>query len=261
VPVREDPDDPPARRLLVDDEGRPLARFLEDVRDGRRFADLFEQVGGTAVDALAVTALRDLAGWRVASAPALARTLVTAGGRPRRHAHVMRRSLAGVVPAEWEHTGHPGIRIGPVDRTPAEIAPAMLAAHPPAHPDFEPGDDEPANVVARLERELGGREAGPLLTCSRLAVDAGGRVRGAALITEIPAGELPMGGPWLIELFREPGWGGLGAALLRAALWQAAADGHPAVGLRVTEGNAARGLYEATGFEPVSTWLSVDLPA
>lgn len=258
--MREDPEDAPARRVLIDDAGRPLARFLEDVRDGRRFADLFEPVGGTPVDALVDAVLRDLAGWRVASSPALGRTLIAAGASRGRHAHVMRRSLAGAVPAEWEQGSFPGVRIGPIDRPAADLAPAMQAAVPPGHSDFELGDDELANVVARLQRLFDGRAAGPLQACSRVAVDPGGRVRGAALVTEIAVRELPMGGLWLVELFREPGWSGLGAALLHAALWQAAADGHTEIGLAVTEGNAARGLYEATGFELVSSWLSVDLP-
>lgn len=117
---------PPAGRLLVDDAGRPLARFLEDFRDGRRFADLLEPTGVAPVGALVGAALRDLAGWRVASPPDLARRLIAAGGRPGRHAHVMRRSLTGALPSVWEHAAYPGVRIGPVDCGPAAIAPAML---------------------------------------------------------------------------------------------------------------------------------------
>jgi predicted N-acetyltransferase YhbS len=260
VPVYEDPAARPAGRLLIDDERRPLARFLEGVREGRRFADLFAPVGGVASEPVVDTLLRDLAGWRVACSPALARELIAVGGRAGRHAHVMRRSLSSAVPAAWGHDVFPGVDIVPVDCTPAALAPAMLAAHPPDHPDFEAGEDELVNVVARLKRMFEGREAGPVLGCSRVAIDGDGRVRGAAIVTEIPVREPPMGGPWLAELFREPGWGGLGAALLHAALWQAATDRHPAVGLAVTDANAARGLYEATGFELVSSWLSVDLP-
>jgi GNAT superfamily N-acetyltransferase len=259
VPVRQDPDGRPTSRLLTDDAGRPLARFREAMREGRRFADLFEPVGGTPADALVGAALRDLAGWRVASSPALGRKLIAAGASRGRHAHVMRRSLAA---AELTERGRfPGVRIGPIDCPAADLAPAMHAAVPPGHADFEPGDEEIGNVAARLQRLCDGTEAGPLQACSRVAVDPGGRVRGAALVTEIAVRELPMGGLWLTELFREPGWTGLGAALLRAALRQAAADGHAAIGLAVSDGNAARGLYEANGFELVSSWLSVDLPA
>lgn len=260
MPIREDPGAPPGGRLLTDDDGRLVARFLEAFREGRRFADLLEPVEGASNQVLVGAALANLRGWGVASPPELARELMAAGARPARHAHVMRRSLAGAVPAAWQQATFPGIAIGPLDCAPAAIAPAMLSAHPPDHPDFEPGEDKLPNVVTRLERLIDGHDAGPVLPCSRVAVDANGSVRGAAIITEILRREPPMGGPWLAELYREPGWSGLGAALLRAALWQAAADGHPAIGLAVTEANAARGLYEATGFELVSSWLNVDLP-
>jgi hypothetical protein len=80
VPVYEDPVAPPAGRLLIDDERRPLAHFLEGFREGRRFADQFEPVGGVASEPVVDTMLRDLAGWRVACSPALARELIAAGG-------------------------------------------------------------------------------------------------------------------------------------------------------------------------------------
>lgn len=259
MPVREVPDAPAAGRLLLGDDGRVLARFVQDTRDGRPWADLLELEAGVAVDEVVPVALRDLAGWLVAGPVELGRALVAAGGRWWRHAHVMRRALRPPPPREWATGRHGELRIEPVSRPPADLAPAMLAAYPPGHLDFEPGDDELPHVVHRLDRTMGGQEVGRLLGCSRLAVDAADRVVGAALVCDSPS-PTPFGGPWLAELFRDARGHGVGAALLRHALVAAAGDGHAAIGLAVTEGNPARGLYEATGFEVVSSALSVYLP-
>ena len=82
---------------------------------------------------------------------------------------------------------------------------------------------------------------------------------GAALVNDNPP-RPPFGGPWLAELFREPGHRGVGGALLRSALHAAAQDGHATVQLAVTEGNPAQGLYEALGFRVVTSTLTVELP-
>ena len=50
------------------------------------------------------------------------------------------------------------------------------------------------------------------------------------------------------------------AQLLRGALAAAAADGLPALGLVVTGGNPAGGLYEDEGFETVREDISVTMP-
>jgi ribosomal protein S18 acetylase RimI-like enzyme len=260
LPVRKVPDAPGATRLLLGDDGRVLARFVQGTREGRPWADLLELEDGVAVDEVVPVALRDLAGWLVAGPVELGRALVAAGGRRWRHAHVMRRELRPPPPPEWATGRHGDLRIVPVARPPADLAPAMLAAHPPGHLDFEPGDDELPRVVRRLEGIMGGQEVGELLGCSRLAVDAADRVVGAGLVCDAPSPP-PFGGPWLAELFCDVRGHGVGAALLRHALAAAAGDGHAAIGLAVTEGNPARGLYEATGFEVVSSALSVYLPA
>ena len=86
-----------------------------------------------------------------------------------------------------------------------------------------------------------------------------GRVVGAAILNQFP-GEPPAAGPWLSELFREPGVPGIGRELLRGALAAAAADGLPALGLVVTGGNPAVGLYEDEGFATVREDISVTMP-
>ena len=96
---------------------------------------------------------------------------------------------------------------------------------------------------------------GPLLAGSGIAV-AGGDVVGAIIIGALP-GDPPLNGPWLIDVFRDPAWPGVGRALLTLAL--ALAD-YESLGLIVTEGNdPARRLYESLGFELVQSSLVVQL--
>jgi len=54
----------------------------------------------------------------------------------------------------------------------------------------------------------------------------GGAVVGAALVNRTD-GEPPYGGPWIAQVFREPGARGVGGALLRRALAIATRDGLP----------------------------------
>ena len=71
---------------------------------------------------------------------------------------------------------------------------------------------------------MAGEVIGPLLGCSRVALTADGYV-GAALVFD-PAGEPPLGVPWVGELFRHPDApSGVGASLLAATLDQARDDG------------------------------------
>jgi GNAT superfamily N-acetyltransferase len=130
---------------------------------------------------------------------------------------------------------------------------AFQAAYEPGHVDHR--DEPDARALAALDSYVEGREFGPLLRGSGLAVAAGDAVVGALLIGTLP-GDPPLNGPWLIEVFRHPEHRGVGRALLERAL--AIAD-VPALGLMVTEGNPARGLYEALGFRLVLTALVVQI--
>lgn len=256
VAVAPDPND---LRRLTDDAGRILASYVVERHGEAVWADWLELADGVSPDEVLPMALRDLAGQRVSAPVALGRLLADAGGRAGRHVHVMRRSVHRGEPAVSAPPAVAGVRLEPVSRNAGALAPAMFAAYRPGHPDFEPGDEAPAHAVARLLPILSGEEIGPLLGCSRLGVTAGGRVAGAALLTDAP-GRSPHGGPWVAELFRDPAHPGLGAALLHEALSAADDDGHATVGLAVTEGNPARGLYERAGFDLVSSWLNVFLP-
>jgi GNAT superfamily N-acetyltransferase len=245
-------------RVLLDAAGREVARFQEAQRDGRRVADLFE-LSVPAADALA-TVLADLAGWRVSAVEDFGRVLVDAGGRPRRHGHVLSRDLTrDPAPPEWLDPPVPaGLRLTPVDRPALDLARACFAAYPRDHPDYD-HIPSPEHPEIELEEIVSGRLMGRLLDCSGLAVHEGGAVVGAILVN-LTDGEPPTGGPWVSQLFRDPDVPGIGGPLLRRALAVATRDGLPALGLAVTEGNPARRLYEAHGFAAVLSSLTVELP-
>jgi GNAT superfamily N-acetyltransferase len=259
MPVVEDP----ARArggLLVDAAGTPIARFERGERDGRPLADLLEPADGVDAERAVATAMAELRGWRVTGDEPFARRLVAAGARPLRHSHAMSRDLTrDPAPGDWlEPTLPAGVRLTPVDRPAADLLPALLAAYPPEHPDYDDLRD-PAHPERDLEDLMTGRLLGPLLRCSALAVGEGGEVVGAILVNGQP-GEPPLKGPWISNVFRDPAARGVGGALLKRALALATRDRLPAVGLAVTHANPAMALYAAHGFVDVLDALSVEVP-
>jgi GNAT superfamily N-acetyltransferase len=237
--------------VLEDAAGSRLGRFI---RSERR-AELFTPEADIEPTVSAIR--RELAGWRVVADEPLARVLLAGGGRLVRHSHILSRDLrahpatdAGPLPA--------GLTLSPADRPAADLVPAFKAAFPPEHVDGAErvGKDVQAELASVLEQGV----AGPVLRCSRLAVDAGGHVHAAAIVTGLER-EPPFGGPWLAECFRnrDPRYGGSGRALLEHTLVQATRDGLPAIGLAVTHGNRARELYLELGFREIFTALSVEL--
>jgi hypothetical protein len=258
LPVVDDPADP-RRRILTGADGGPVAAFEAAERDGRALADLFTPAPGVDPGRAAAEAVAQLGGWRIASEPAIARRLVAAGGRPRRHAHVLSRDLVRApAPDGWlEPPTPPGYRLTAADRPPDELADACIAAYPPGHPDF---DDIPAGGPDReLADLIEGRLIGPLLRCSGLIVRDDGSVAGAVIVTA-SEGEPPLGGPWIGQIFRHPDAPGTGGPLLRRALAVATRDGLPALSLAVTHTNPARAVYAALGFTEALESLSVDVP-
>jgi GNAT superfamily N-acetyltransferase len=216
------------------------------VRDGQPIADLLEPVQGVTVQELRDACLRELRGWIVVAPAELGYALLEAGGKKRRHARLMTHDLRA-VPTEVDP------RVVPLMATPEELEAVHRSAYRPDHPDFEMSKE--AGAIGRLLR---GELVGPLLGASRMAVSDDGVVVGAAILNHFP-GEPPMAGPWLSELFRNPRVPGIGRELLRGALATAAADGLPALGLAVTVGNPAIGLYEDEGFRTVREDISVVL--
>jgi hypothetical protein len=232
----------PGRRALTDTDGTLVATYADVERDGRRVADLLELE--VPVERAVQPILAELQGYRVAGPVELGYALVAAGGNPARHAHVYRHDLA----ERPEPTVPDGVTLTPVDRPAAELVPAYLAAHPPGHPDHPiiAAEDSDAWFRALL--------AGPLLPGSGLAI-AEDTVVAGIVIADLTDADSPFAGPWVMELFRAPGFPGTGRALLERAL--ALAD-RP-LGLAVTDGNPAERLYQRLGFQRVLSTLSVDL--
>jgi GNAT superfamily N-acetyltransferase len=241
----------PGWTVLEDSAGRRLGRFI---RSERR-AELFTLEADAEP---AVKAIRsELAGWCVVSGEPLGRILLAGGGRLIRHSHLLSRDLRA-DPATGAGPLPGGLELTPADRPPADLVPAFRAAFPPEHVDgaARAGKDLRDELAGVIERGI----AGPLLPCSRLAVDAAGNVHAAAIITELE-GTAPLGGPWIAECFRDrdPRYAGAGRALLEHTLLQATRDGLPTLGLAVTHGNRARELYGELGFREIFTALSVEL--
>jgi hypothetical protein len=257
MPIAEDPGRT-GGRLLTDDAGAELARFVAQPGEDHA-GDLLEPCDDVAPDRAAEAVLAELAGWRVSAPEPFARLLERGGGRPRRRAYVMSRDLVRDPPApDWLEPAPPaGCRLTPADRPAVDLAPACRAAYPADHPDFDEIPD-PERPEIELDEIMSGRLMGPLLRCSGLAVAEDGSVAGAILITAT-AGEPPFGGPWIAQLFRVPGLGGVGATLLERAVAIAARDGLPALGLAVTHGNPAARLYAEHGFESVLDSLTIQL--
>lgn len=237
------------REVLSDADG-PVGRYDRGERSGHVYADLFEREPGVSPERAARAVLAQLRGWRIAADEPLGRELIAAGGKALRHAHLMSHDLR--ERPQWSDP--PGYRLTDIDRPAADLVDAYRAAFAPGHVDHRP-DETPDRARSTLDSYLAGREFGPLLPGSGLAIAPDGSVAGAILLGTLP-GDPPLNGPWLIEVFRHPQHRGVGRALIERAL--ALAD-VPVLGLMVTEGNPARGLYEELGFVLVHTALVVQL--
>ncbi len=249
--------DPVKRVELRDTADRVVATYIQGHRGGRPLADLLETEPGVSDAEVAAAVVRRLPGWEIGPARPLGEALVAAGATPTRALTVMSRGLAEPGP---EPDVPAGITIERLDRPAADMLDAIVAAFPSGHPDHRPEGRE--RELADLVALLSGSVVGPILGCSRLAVDAAGDVVGAAIVCDHGGAPPPFGGPWLAELFRDPGRsaGGTGRALLCASLQQAREDGLDHMGLAVTLGNPARGVYERLGFVVVAEVLNVVVP-
>jgi GNAT superfamily N-acetyltransferase len=245
VPIGDDPARP-GWRLLLDRGGAPLARFHPGLRAGWPLADLFTRCEGVGVERVVATVLAEMRGTLVCGDPELGRALVAAGGRAGRHAHLLTRDLRA-APPEAPSPPPEGVRLAPADRPAGDLASAFRAAYRRDHPDFlsHPYPEDPALDLAPL---LTGRQVGPLLGASAVAVDRRDRVVGAAIVNRA-AGAPPAGGPWLSQIFRVPAHRGTGRALLEHVLAALEGAGEAALGLAVTDGNPAERLYRSLGFE------------
>lgn len=231
-----------------------MLSYVEGTREGRPYADLAEVLGPGAVEAV----LREMPGWVVSGDEALGRRLLSAGGRRLKHAHVHSRDLRkDPAPPRWAETGYGVLACEAVPA--AEVFPAWRAAYPPGHPDRNLAGDDAA-LGLDLAPMLRGESYGTLLPCGGLML-LDDRVVAGVLVGALD-GEPPYGGPWILDVFRdpEPRFAGLGAVMLRRALALATLHGLTALGLAVSDGNPARRVYDRLGFRAAFSSITVIVP-
>jgi GNAT superfamily N-acetyltransferase len=262
----ESADDPlaawPNREVLADSGGHRILVYCRYERANRQpWADGVWLPPDVDPDAAADLAANAWAGWACSSSdPELAQSLLARGATELRHAHQLTHPLTD-LPSQVPG----GFSIVPLDaQTLAarsyEVGSAAWHAYPPGHPDHDWVD------VAAAERSMrkvaAGEVLGPLLDASTLALGADDAVLGACLVVE-REGPVPDGGPWILDVFRDPTtpFRGVGFAVIGGALRALVEVGAPALGLAVTHANArARQVYERLGFVPVSESWTVTLP-
>ncbi|MFB7718522.1 GNAT family N-acetyltransferase [Nocardia sp. NPDC056100] len=237
---------------VLDDRGVPCAFFERDQRGGKPWADELDCAPGYSPENAAAIVVRALTGWGGAAAGEFGSALVEAGARHLRTLHTYSLTLP---PPEPEPPLPSGLKTIPATQVqPAALHEALIAAYPPDHPDH---DD---NVLQALDGLYDGTLIGPLLSCSIVAWD-GHRALAAVLVQDYD-GEPPLAGPWISEVFRQPGpaYAGLGTLLLRCAISRASSAGLGTLGLAVTETNPAQAVYERLGFTRTATWTNLEFP-
>lgn len=230
---------------------------VREDRDGTPCADLLARRPGVGSIDAAQEILTILPGWLAATADdELADALLAEGASLVRHAHVMRRELAGDVPAPSDWTILPFTDEAEPPRPWADVLPNFLAAYPPDHPDHIPGGR--ALVENYLIPYTRGGRLGPLISsASGLAVTTE-TVVGGILVVDRP-GE----GPWITDIWRgpDPEFRGSGAALVGWSIARLTRGGYPSLGLAVTDANArAREVYRRAGFILEQTAWTLRLP-
>lgn len=239
------------RTPLSDDEGDPLVVFTltESTRGGRPWADAVWRPATAAVRETADAILAAMPGYALSTSDTeLVSALTDAGATEIRHAHVMSHSLTSLPRVETD----PALDIHPlsadqVARHAERLAEINVRAYPADHPDHE------HDSVAAAEHEIRGMGLGeilgPFMGQSMVAL-VDGEIVGACLIVD-REGVPPEGGPWIVEVFRDPDVGvkAVGRALIVSALTNCRAAGLPGLSLAVSHTNLnAFALYTELGF-------------
>lgn len=250
------------RTSLSDEDGVVLVFSLaESTRNGRPWADGVWRPSHVGLDRAVAMTRTALDGHTVSTSDdELADALLATGASPLRHAHTMTHDLA-TVPTDGEG---PAIIVAPLDAAGLRAEATTLgtiafAAYPAAHPDHE--HDRPEQAIGELRAIADGEVLGPFLDVSTIGyVD--GRPVGACLVVDRP-GSAPDGGPWVVDVFRDPAASvrGIGTALLGGALRLADEVGLPSLSLVVSHGNpSAIRVYERLGFVETSRSRTLTLP-
>jgi ribosomal protein S18 acetylase RimI-like enzyme len=243
----------PGRTRLYDDNASVVLVYSEsqDTRDGRPWADGAWRPESAPVASAVAAIVQRLGGYALSTSDvALAESLTAAGAIPLRHAHTMSHDLERLVPYD---AADPSLVVEPLTaaqlhRHAQRLGELNLAAYPAEHPDHSA--DDAAAAVEHIRAIGRGELLGPLMSTSRVAL-SGGRIVGACLIVD-REGEPPDGGPWVIDIFRDPASPvrGVGGALLSSAVAAAKAAGLRGVSLAVSHQNTrALELYARLGFQ------------
>ena len=238
-------------RTVLGDEQGPALEYDRSDRRGGATADVAEIAPGRTAQEAAAVACAQLPGWRITTAdPSLSDALVAAGAEFRRRALIMQCRLAEGASREpdlrpFEARPLPSTTSDPALWAP--ILPSWRAAFPPGHPDHLDVDE--AGALAFFAPLIDGTEMGPLHRSTCVVADPDGRV-GAGIVVNVRSRDARAGGPWISDIWRDPGLRGtgIGARLIERAQHQLAADGFTTLTLAVTRGNNAERSYSAAGF-------------
>jgi ribosomal protein S18 acetylase RimI-like enzyme len=253
----------PARTPLYDGDRLALIFTLEEMlRSGRPWADVAWRPPDVPPDLAAEVALSALAGYALSTTDsALVEALAARGSTELRHAHAMTHSLHP-VPEVAIPPGAEIVRMRSEEL--AANADALAALHVAAyaedHPDRE--FDDPAPAARELRRFAEGAILGPYLDVST-AAHVDGQIAGACIVVDRD-GEPPDGGPWIVDVFRDPALDvkGLGASLIASSIAACGATGLAGLGLAVTHANqTAYQLYRRLGFAETAEAWTLALPA
>jgi GNAT superfamily N-acetyltransferase len=250
------------RTPLYDDEGRLALVFTltESTRGGRPWVDGVWRPAGIPVERACELALSAFADHAFSTSDAaLADALASSGATWRRHAHTMTHDLVSVPAAHVGPVSVSGLDSAAVHELADPLGATAFAAYPPGHPDHRLAHVDQA--VAEMKAIADGLVLGPLLDVSCLAV-VGTAVVGACLVVDRP-GAPPDGGPWVVDVFRDPAVQvhGVGTALLAGSLERARDDGLAGLSLVVSHDNGpARRLYDRLGFVQTSQSWTLLLP-
>lgn len=218
-------------------------------RDGLPWADGAVRPDGVNVAECADAVLRELGGWALSTSDDELATVLQG-----RHARVLRSALSMSLPLteDPELRGVPDrISLGALTgEALAEQADEIGAVAFRAYAGEDHGWADEAAAASAMRRAAQGEVLGPLLDSSVLAT-RGDAIVGACLVTD-REGEPPFGGPWVLDIFRDPSdpAQGVGGAMLAHAARSIRSVGLAALSLVVTDGNEpAIRLYRSLGFE------------
>jgi hypothetical protein len=251
----------PDRTPLYDEDGRLVlvGTPTADANSGRTWVDGVWRPDDVPVS-VAVERITDaFPGCALSTSDAsLVEGLLDVGAEKLRHAHSLSHDLSDLP----EDPVREDLRVETVDAAglhalAGDVGPVLLAAYPPDHPDHR--HDTIEDTVIAVHRVADGEVLGPLLDSTTIAWNTATLV-GACLIVE-REGTPPDGGPWVLDVFRDPASlvSGVGSTMLVGALRAVGTAGLPGLSLVVSHENTrAHRLYRRLGFVDVSeSWTLV----